>query len=155
MSDLTRQMAEDTVAILDPGEAHSVVDIGGANGALVLALLHAHPQLTGQVFDLPHVVPGARAAAREAGLQERFSVVAGDFFVSVPAADYYLLKWILHDWSDDNCVRILRNCRAAGGGSARALIIEALIGEVRYRRAVHGRHQHARTRHRDLKDPLQ
>jgi len=130
MADLTRQVAEDTAAIFDPGEARSLVDVGGANGALVLALLRAHPQLTGQVFDLPHVIPGARAAGREAGLEDRYSAVAGDFFCSVPTADYYLLKWILHDWSDEKCVRILRNCRVAGGGSARALIIESLIGRV-------------------------
>jgi O-methyltransferase domain/Dimerisation domain len=112
MSDLTRQVAEDTVAVLDLGDARSIADIGGANGALVLAL------------------PGARAAAAEAGLQDRFSALSGDFFDSVPRADYYLLKWILHDWSDEDCVRILRNCRAAGGHRARALIVEALIGEV-------------------------
>ena len=130
MADLTRQVAEDTAALFDPGEARRLVDVGGANGALVLALLRAYPQLTGQVFDLPHVIPGARAAGREAGLEDRYSAVAGDFFCSVPTADYYLLKWILHDWSDEKCVRILRNCRVAGGGSARALIIESLIGRV-------------------------
>lgn len=130
MSDLTRKVAEDAVAVLDLGDARSVVDIGGAEGALVLAFLRAHPQLTGQVFDLPHVIPGARAAAQQAGLLDRFAAVSGDFFDNVPQADYYLLKWVLHDWSDEDCVRILRNCRAAGGPGARTLIVEALIGEV-------------------------
>jgi hypothetical protein len=130
MSDLTGQVAEDVVAVLDPGDARSVVDVGGANGTLVLALLRAHPQLTGQVLDLPHVVEGALAAAERAGLRQRFTVVVGDFFDRVPSADYYLMKWVLHDWSDDDCVRILRNCRKAGGPGARLLIVEALLGDV-------------------------
>lgn len=128
MADLSGQVAEDVVALLDLDGASSVADIGGANGSLVVALLRAHPELTGLVFDLPHVADGARAAARAAGVADRFTAVAGDFFAAVPAADYYLLKWILHDWRDEDCVRILRNCRAGGGPGARMLIVEALIG---------------------------
>lgn len=128
MSDLSRQVAEDVVALLDLGSASRVADIGGANGTLVLALLRAHPELTGLVFDLPHVVPGARALAASVGLADRFSAVAGDFFDEVPEADYYLLKWVLHDWRDEDCLLILRNCRDAGGTRARMLIIEALVG---------------------------
>lgn len=130
MADLTRQVAVDTVALLTLDEAAVVVDIGGASGALVLALMGAHPRVTGQVFDLPHVIGGARAAAEASGLGDRFSAMAGDFFESVPKADYYLLKWVLHDWPDQDCVRILRNCRAAGGPGARMLVVEALIGDV-------------------------
>jgi hypothetical protein len=130
MSDLSAQVAEDAVALLSPGEASRVVDVGGSNGALVLALLRAHPDMSGQVLDLPHVMEGAMAAAMEAGLQDRFSAVAGDFFESVPPADYYLLKWVLHDWPDHECVQILGNCRKAGGRGARMLVIESLISEV-------------------------
>jgi hypothetical protein len=130
MGDLTRQVADDTVALLALDETALVVDIGGAHGALVLALMRAHPRVTGQVFDLPHVIGGGRAAAEASALGNRFSAVAGDFFESVPKADYYLLKWILHDWQDQDCVRILRNCRAAGGPGARMLVVEALIGDV-------------------------
>ncbi|MGH3168460.1 MAG: methyltransferase [Trebonia sp.] len=128
MSDLSRQVAEDTVALLDLGSATRVADIGGANGALVLTLLRAHPEATGLLFDLPHVVAGARAAAADTDVADRFSAIAGDFFDTVPEADYYLLKWVLHDWRDEECLRILRACRAAGGPKARMLIIEALVG---------------------------
>jgi hypothetical protein len=76
------------------------------------------------------VVPGAQRAADEAGLSGRFSAVAGDFFDSVPEADYYLLKWILHDWTDEQCQTILRNCREAARPGARVLVIEALVGEI-------------------------
>lgn len=128
MADLSGQVAEDVVTLLDLDGASSVADIGGANGSLVVALLRAYPDLTGLVFDLPHVVDGALGAAHAAGVADRFTAVAGDFFAAVPGADYYLLKWILHDWRDEDCLRILRNCRAAGGpGAAQMLIVEAVI----------------------------
>ncbi|MEU3983251.1 methyltransferase [Streptomyces sp. NPDC026672] len=92
--------------------------------------LATHPHLRGEVFDLPHVVAGSARAAADAGLADRFEAVAGDFFERVPEADYYLLKWILHDWNDEQCLTILRNCRAAARPGARLLVIEALVGEA-------------------------
>jgi hypothetical protein len=131
MSALTSQVAQDAARLLDfGGRACEVADVGGANGALVIALMRAHPSITGLVFDQPHVVPGAQAAAAAAGLGDRFRAVGGDFFGAVPAADYYLLKWILHDWPDRECVRILRNCREAGGPGAGLLVVEALISDA-------------------------
>jgi hypothetical protein len=129
MSNMTNLVVEDTVNLLDLGEATNVVDLGGADGALVIALMRAHPQIRGRVFDLQHVVPGAARAAGEAGVSDRFATAAGDFFAGVPEADYYLLKWILHDWSDDQCRTILANCREAALPGARVLVIEALVGE--------------------------
>jgi hypothetical protein len=65
------------------------------------------------VFDRPHVVASAVRAAEKLGLQERVTAVGGDFFESVPEADLYLLKHILHDWDDAACIRILKNCRSS------------------------------------------
>jgi O-methyltransferase domain/Dimerisation domain len=130
MSNITGLVIEDTIHLLDLGGAGTVLDVGGANGALVLALMAAHPEIRGQVLDLPHAVGGAEQAAAQAGLADRFSAVAGDFFVEVPAADYYLLKWILHDWSDEECVAILRNCRASARPGARLLVMEAVVGDL-------------------------
>jgi hypothetical protein len=92
--------------------------------------MQAHPDIEGLVFDLPHVVAGAQKAAEKAGVSDRFSAVAGNFFEGVPEADYYLLKWILHDWTDEQCRTILSNCRKAATPGARALVIEALVGQV-------------------------
>jgi hypothetical protein len=128
MSDMTGLVVADTVQLLELGDARRVLDVGGANGALVLGLMRAHPQVEGVVLDLPHVAEGSRRAAEEAGLADRFTAVGGDFFAEVPAADYYLLKWILHDWADEDCVRILRNCRDSARPGARALVIEGLVG---------------------------
>ncbi|XVQ15220.1 methyltransferase [Spirillospora sp. CA-255316] len=118
---------QDTVALLDLDGATRVVDIGGAEGALLLALMREHPEIEGQMFDLPHVVRDAQAAAERAGMSGRFSTVGGDFFEGVPEADYYLLKWILHDWNDEQCVKILGNMRLAARPGARVLVIEAVV----------------------------
>ncbi len=71
----------------------------------------------------------ARQAAEKDGLGDRFTAVPGDFFASVPGAGLYLLKAILHDWDDDSCVRILRNCRTAAWPGARLVVIENVIRE--------------------------
>ena len=78
------------------------VDVGGANGALLRLLQQANPALRGIVFDRPHVA--AAVAVDIAG--DRTEVIGGDFFESVPAADLYLLEFILHDWDDESCVKI-------------------------------------------------
>lgn len=130
MANMTGLVIEDTIRLLDLGGAKTVLDVGGANGTLVQALMAAHPEIRGQLLDLPHAVAGAERTAAEAGLGDRFTAIAGDFFVEVPAADYYLLKWILHDWSDDECVSILRNCRASAQPGARMLIVETVVGEL-------------------------
>ena len=93
-------------------------------------MMRANPELNGGVFDLPHIVPAAAEAAKAEGLDERFTTVGGDFFESVPAADLYVLKYILHDWDDANCVRILRNCRTALVPGGRIAVIDLLIGET-------------------------
>ncbi|MFD9701490.1 methyltransferase [Lentzea sp. NPDC059081] len=130
MTARTIASVDDIVALLDLDGAKRVVDVGGAAGALLISLLHAHPEIQGELLDLPHVVDSVRLTADQRELAHRFSVTAGDFFVSVPEADYYLLKWILHDWDDDRCVKILRNCRASAHAGARLLVVETLVGEL-------------------------
>jgi O-methyltransferase domain/Dimerisation domain len=131
MSNMTGLVTENIAAALDLEGAKTVLDVGGANGALVLRLMQAHPEITGQVFDLPHIVDGARKAAADAGLAERFTAVGGDFFAGpLPAADYYLLKWVLHDWDEAECVSILRNVRAGAALCSKMLVVEAVVGEI-------------------------
>jgi hypothetical protein len=86
--------------------------------------------LLGIVFDLPSVVASAAAAATALGLADRSKAVSGDFFASVPEADLYLLKSILHDWNDERCVRILENCRRAMRRGGRVIVVEMLLGEI-------------------------
>ncbi|MFF0156944.1 methyltransferase [Streptomyces sp. NPDC005263] len=130
MGDLSGLVTHGVVDAVSVDGVSGVVDVGGANGDFVLALMEAHPHLSGQVLDLPHAVGSARGAAEKRGLSDRFSAVAGDFFTEVPPADLYLLKTILHDWDDDQCTDILRNCRSAVNEGGRALVVEMVIGEI-------------------------
>jgi len=100
-----------------------------ALGSFALAMLAKHPGLDAIVLDLPHSLPGAQAAAAERGLDDRFVAVAGDFFEEVPRGDILLLKFILHDWSDDDCIRILSNCRDALRPGGRIVITEIVIDD--------------------------
>lgn len=105
-----------------------LVDVGGGTGSLLALVLEAHPGIGGLVFELPQVIPEAKAYMASQGLTDRCAFEAGDFLVSVPAGgDAYLLKWILHDWDDEHCVTILQNCRRAMGQDAKLLIFESAI----------------------------
>jgi trans-resveratrol di-O-methyltransferase len=85
---------------------HSLVDIGGGIGTAVKIIAEAFPELRCTVFDLPHVVT-------EASKNGTFDVVGGDMFEKIPPADAIFLKNILHDWNDEDCVRILERCKEA------------------------------------------
>ena len=74
-----------------------IVDVGGGYGALLAAILDAHPGIEGVLFDMPHAIEGARVKLAEVGLAERCEFVAGTFFDSVPAGgDAYPLKSVIH-----------------------------------------------------------
>jgi hypothetical protein len=93
-----------------------------------IEILTAHPHLKAAVFDQPAVAAQAVGAIAEAGLSQRCEAIGGDFFASVPVGhDAYLLKYILHDWDDDECVAILRSCRKAMGAGSRLLVVEAIM----------------------------
>lgn len=94
-----------------------VVDVGGGRGSLLSAIVRAHPGVRATLFDQAHVVADVEIDGVE--------VVGGSFFEAVPrGGDAYVLKWIIHDWDDDQAVAILRTCAAALDGDARVLLIE-------------------------------
>ncbi|XP_008778546.2 trans-resveratrol di-O-methyltransferase-like [Phoenix dactylifera] len=88
----------------------SLVDVGGCTGTMAMIIAEAFPDIKCTVFDLPHIVA---AAAAEVKTPATVDFVGGDMFERVPPADVALLKWVLHDWSDDDCVKILRRCKGA------------------------------------------
>src|SRR5690606_23268220 len=100
----------------------TVVDVGGGHGAMLAAVLSAHPEGRGVLFDLPHVIEGAGGPLAAAGVADRCELVGGDFFTAVPpGGDAYLLSNIVHDWGDDDAVRILAYCRRAMRDGGRVL----------------------------------
>ncbi len=105
----------------------TVVDIGGGNGRMLAAILNRHPSVEGILFDLPAVVDRSRAIISELGLSRRCQIVGGDFFASVPAADAYVLRHIIHDWEDAEATSILHNCRDAMNPDGRILVVETVI----------------------------
>jgi hypothetical protein len=102
-----------------------MVDVGGGRGGLLLEALRARPGLRGILLDQEHVLSGNVLA--DLGDDDRWTAVAGDFFESVPSGDFYTVKNVLHDWNDDQCVRILENCRRAMNPGARLLAVDAVI----------------------------
>ncbi len=106
----------------------TLCDVAGGHGHLVCALLKAHPHLSGVVLDLPEVVSdSSQLWAAKLGLGDRCEHVGGDMFKQIPTADAYMLKLILHDWNDQECVQILSNIRKAASGKKRVFIIEHIV----------------------------
>jgi hypothetical protein len=104
------------------------VDVGGGQGALLIAILGCTPGARGVLFDLPNVIAAASGVIAASGLADRCDLIAGDFFGQVPTGgDLYLLKRVLHDWNDERAAAILRACRAAMSEDSRLLVIEHVL----------------------------
>ncbi|XP_042943944.1 trans-resveratrol di-O-methyltransferase-like isoform X2 [Carya illinoinensis] len=105
----------------------TLVDVGGGTGTCARIISEEFPHLKCTVFDLPHVVANLAADSL------KLNYVAGDMFESIPSADALLLKLVLHGWSDEHCVKILKKCREAisknGKGEGKVIIIDVVINE--------------------------
>jgi hypothetical protein len=129
MRTFSRDAGPTVLAAHDFARYGVIADIGGGTGAVLAAVLAAHPSVHGILFDQPHVVASADPVLRAAAVADRVRVVPGDFFAEVPAgADAYLLARVLHDWADEDALRILRSVRAAMAPEARLLLVEAVVG---------------------------
>ncbi len=124
----TQGWARDVIEAYDFDGVGTLVDVGGGHGAMLAAILTAHPHMNGILFDLPHVVEGAAPRLEAAGVAGRCEVLGGSFFDSLPeGGDAYLLKHVLHDWDDARCKQILANCRRTMAQDARLLVLEVLL----------------------------
>ena len=122
MLSLTRLIAGAVIEAYDFSRFAVVADIAGGRGALLEAILAAHPSVRGILFDQEHVVAAA-------DLGDRCTIVGGDFFEEVPGGvDAYLLKDIIHDWEHPEAVRLLQAVRKAMPPDAVVLLIEKDIG---------------------------
>jgi hypothetical protein len=94
---------------------------------LMAEILDARPQLRGVLLESETVLIEAKAFLSERGLLERVELVPSDIFDPLAVtADLYLLKWILHDWNDETCVRLLQGLAATMPSGSRAVVIEGL-----------------------------
>ena len=115
-------------AAYDFSRFKTVVDVGGAAGNMLAAILARHAAPRGLLFDRPHVVVEAEQLLKEHGVSDRVTVESGDFFGSVPTGgDAYILSHILHDWDDEQCLTILGHCRKAMRPDGRLLIVEMVL----------------------------
>ncbi|KAF3323126.1 trans-resveratrol di-O-methyltransferase-like protein [Carex littledalei] len=125
MASHSRKLMKDVVASCPQlfDGMKSLVDVGGGTGTTVKVIAETFPELKCTVFDLPHVISNALKC-------ELFDAVGGNMFEKIPAADAVMLKNILHDWPDDDCIKILERCREAispveAGG--KVIIVELTI----------------------------
>jgi predicted O-methyltransferase YrrM len=128
MQSLTRLVLRSVLGRYPWEQLESIVDVGGGNGTFLAGLLARNGSIRGVLVDLPHVAAGAAAVLDAAGVADRCEVIAGDFFTRLPAgADGYVLKLILHDWDDEQAIRILHAVRAAMRPDSRLLILDAVV----------------------------
>jgi orsellinic acid C2-O-methyltransferase len=128
LAEVTRMAAKSILRAFDFSQFSHVMDVGGGHGQLLSMILQKVPDARGVLFDLPHAIDGAREHLARSGVSGRVECVAGDFFVFVPTgADGLILKSVIHDWKDEDAVRILESCRRALEPGAKLLLIERIM----------------------------
>ncbi|KAL9314949.1 hypothetical protein ACSQ67_020401 [Phaseolus vulgaris] len=100
-----------------------LVDVGGGLGININLVTSKYPDIHGINFDLPHVI-------REAPSYPGVEHVEGDMFENVPKGDAIFMKWILHDWSDEDCVKLLKNCYDAIPDDGKVIVVEAVLPKI-------------------------
>ena len=127
MSSLSAVQAPAVAAAYSFAGIKTIVDIAGGLGLLLATVLRAHPEIRGTLYDLPRVIDRAKTGPLESVLN-RCDFASGDMFVSVPqGADAYMMKHIIHDWPDEDCVKLLKACRKAVNPGGRLLVIDNVI----------------------------
>ena len=110
-------------------ENQRVIELGGGHGGLLVEILRAHPATTGVLVDRPEALHGAADYLASQRLRDRVELVEGGFFGQVPGGgQIYIIKWCIPDWTDDEVVQLLENCRASMPTDAEMHIIEVPAG---------------------------
>ena len=130
---MTSNSAFSSVAVVSAYDFSSVsrlIDVGGGHGFLLASILEKYPGVKGVLYDRPAIVTEAVKLIADHGVAERCERVGGNFFESVPTGgDAYIMKHIIHDWNDEQCVAILKNCRGAMKKDGKVLIVEMVVPE--------------------------
>ena len=130
---MTSNSAFSSVAVVnayDFSSTSKLVDVGGGHGFLLASILAKYSNVKGVLYDTPAIVIEAEDLLRKHGVIERCETASGDFFKSVPAdGDAYIMKHIIHDWNDEQCIAILQNCRKAMTDGGKVLVVEMVVPE--------------------------
>jgi hypothetical protein len=128
MSGMTAQAEQALHAAYDFSGIKTIVDVGGGHGGLITSILERNPDMRGILFDSPQVIEGAKTGVRASAVGERLQLAGGDFFQAVPeGGDAIIMKWIIHDWNDEQSVAIMKNCHRALPGNGKLILIEAVV----------------------------
>jgi hypothetical protein len=129
MTNITGSQIEAIMASYDFSELSLVVDVGGGQGSLLISILKTYPELQGILFDTPTVIESFKSRLQtDSDTSNRCKAVAGDFFESVPSGGAaYLMKFIIHDWDDENAIAILKRCYQAMPENSKLLLFETII----------------------------
>jgi O-methyltransferase domain/Dimerisation domain len=128
MTSLSNLAIKAVVDGYDFSGVEKLIDIAGGQGRLLTGILDSNPSMRGVLFDLPHVLEGARKVVSSSPAAGRVEFASGDFFESVPAGgDAYIMKHIIHDWDDERAILILKNIKQAMNTGGRVLLVESVI----------------------------
>jgi hypothetical protein len=123
MTAFSANVAPAALEVYDFSGIDTLVDVAGGHGQVLSTILAAYPRMKGVLYDLDHVIAGARRVVEGAGVLDRCRLESGDMFKAVPRGDAYIMKHIIHDWDDDRATGILRNIRTALGDTANGRVI--------------------------------
>jgi hypothetical protein len=130
MTNLSEISIEPILSAYDFSQFNTIADIGGGEGLLLSSILYKNPKLHGILFDLPEGVIHAKGIIFKYGISERLTIKTGSFFEGAPAgADGYMLKNVIHNWSDEECILILTSIRSVLPANGKILIIEMIVEE--------------------------
>lgn len=130
MSALSQGVDVALVEAYDFSGIQTLIDVGGGEGTFLLAILKAHPRMQGVLFErAQEAAQSAKQLMAQAGMEGRCQVLTGDFLTSLPSVevDACMLKHVLHDWDDTNCLTILANCRRVLEPGKKLLIAEQVL----------------------------
>lgn len=130
MSNLTSMHADGIGEFIRHLKPATVLDAGGGVGTLLCAILKHNPQATGTIVDLPNVKEAALEYVSGLNLSHRVNFLSTSFFEEFQAeADVITIHHVLHDYSDEDCVIILKNCKRSLSRGGSILIVETILGD--------------------------
>ncbi len=131
MAESSRMAARAALGVYDFGRFAGVLDLGGGYGGVLGEVLSANPRQTGVVFDLPYLEAGARAYLQGVGVGDRAQFMGGSFFETVPSGfELIVMKFIVHDWGDEEASAILAKAREAADATTTLVLLEQVIPDV-------------------------